>query len=42
MNHPAVMFRRSAALMMVICRTVVSLLPGFFRTGLYRIWLWEV
>jgi hypothetical protein len=28
-------------LIMVICRTGVSLLPGFFRRGFYRIWLRE-
>jgi hypothetical protein len=28
-------------LVMVICHTVVSLLPGFFRRGFYRIWLRE-
>jgi glycosyltransferase involved in cell wall biosynthesis len=28
-------------LAMVICRTAVSLLPDFFRAGLYRVWLRE-
>jgi hypothetical protein len=28
-------------LVMVICRTAVGLLPGFFRSGIYRIWLRE-
>jgi hypothetical protein len=26
---------------MVICRTAVGLLPGFFRRGFYRVWLRE-